>query len=225
METSTTPKPLPNRPEQKMPPIPKGSRIQKRPLPAPLSHRLSSSSSTKSSSTTLSTTSDLDGYRPPPRAAHTLIIKVSSSAPFMSLVKRVRKGLESRSSLSRQQTTKGLPFTARIAALDTNTTGGSSGQGGEGNGPTEDALDDVVLVATGRAIQKAVEVGCFFTRERDLQVLLRTRTVRGVDDVVKQEEGDDGEDGSGEEEEEEQGTGARVRAVSCVEVGVRWRAT
>lgn len=87
----------------------------------------------------------------------------------------------------------------------------------------EDALDDVVLVATGRAIQKAVEVGCFFTRERDLNVLLRTRTVRGVDDVVRADEGgDEGDDGS---EEEEEGTGARVRAVSCVEVGVRWRAT
>lgn len=139
----------------------------------------------------------------------------------MSLVKRVRKGLESRSSLSRQQSTKGLPLTARIAALDTTGGGGNKEGGGNGLGPVEDALDDVVLVATGRAIQKAVEVGCFFTRERDLMVLLRTRTVRGVDDVVRAEEEDGGEDGSAEEEE----SGARVRAVSCVEVGVRWRAT
>ncbi|KAJ4395478.1 hypothetical protein N0V85_006536 [Neurospora sp. IMI 360204] len=220
MEPSTTPKPLPNRPDQKMPPIPKGSRIQKRPLPAPLSHRLSSSNTSRSS--TLSTIpTDIDGFRPPPRAPHTLIIKVTSSAPFMSLVKRVRKGLESRSSLSRQQSTKGLPLTARIAALDTSSGGSKEGGSGNGLGPVEDALDDVVLVATGRAIQKAVEVGCFFTRERDLMVLLRTRTVRGVDDVVRGEDDDGGEDGS----EEEEGTGARVRAVSCVEVGVRWRAT
>lgn len=120
--------------------------------------------------------------------------------------------------MSRQQSTKGLPLTARIAALDTSSGGNSQG---DGQGPVEDALDDVVLVATGRAIQKAVEVGCFFTRERDLNVLLRTRTVRGVDDVARGEEGDDGDDGS----EEEEGNGARVRAVSCVEVGVRWRAT
>ncbi|KAK3489557.1 Rpp20 subunit of nuclear RNase MRP and P-domain-containing protein [Neurospora hispaniola] len=221
MEASTTPKPLPNRPDQKMPPLPKGSRIQKRPLPAPLSHRLSSSNTSRSS--TLSTIpTDIDGYRPPPRAPHTLIIKVTSNAPFMSLVKRVRKGLESRSSLSRQQSTKGLPLTARIAALDTTSGGSKEGGSGNGLGPVEDALDDVVLVATGRAIQKAVEVGCFFTRERDLMVLLRTRTVRGVDDFVRAEEEDGGgEDGS----EKEEGSGARVRAVSCVEVGVRWRAT
>ncbi|KAK1776435.1 Rpp20 subunit of nuclear RNase MRP and P-domain-containing protein [Copromyces sp. CBS 386.78] len=162
----------------------------------------------------------MDGYRPPPRAPHTLIIKVTSNAPFMSLVKRVRKGLESPSCMSRQQSTRGLPLTARIAALDTGGGGGGGNAQGQGEGgPVQDALDDVVLVATGRAIQKAVEVGCFFTRERDLNVLLRTRTVRGVDDVVR------GEEDEGSEEEEEEGGGARVRAVSCVEVGVRWRAT
>lgn len=53
-------------------------------------------------------------------------------------------------------------------------------------------------------------------------VLLRTRTVRGVDDIVRAEEEDGGGEDGGEEEE---GSGARVRAVSCVEVGVRWRAT
>lgn len=77
-------------------------------------------------------------------------------------------------------------------------------------------MDDVVLVATGRAIQRAVEVGGFFTRERELVVLVRTRTLRAIDDVVVGG-GDDEEDGEGEGEDQ-----VRVRNLSCVEVGIRW---
>ncbi|KAG7291388.1 hypothetical protein NEMBOFW57_001406 [Staphylotrichum longicolle] len=161
------------------------------------------------------------------------IPKVSSSATFMSLVRRVRKALEKApsSSLS-QHSTKGLPLAARIAALkvarpsggggsttggggrggDTEVVGiGGGGGGGRGRaGVIADALDDVVLVATGRAIERAVDVGGFFTREKDLVVLVRTRTVRAVDDVVAEDEEADVEDQ------------VRVRGVSCVEVGIRW---
>jgi ribonuclease P/MRP protein subunit POP7 len=68
----------------------------------------------------------------------------------------------------------------------------------------------VVLVATGRAIEKASEVGGFFTREKDLVVLVRTRTLQAVDDVVVEDEEADVEDQ------------VRVRCVSCVEIGIRW---
>jgi ribonuclease P/MRP protein subunit POP7 len=70
----------------------------------------------------------------------------------------------------------------------------------------------VVLVATGKAIARAVEVAGFFTREKDLAVLLRTRSVRAVDDVVAADDDADVEDQ------------VRVRGLSCVEVGIRWLA-
>ncbi|KAK4157400.1 Rpp20 subunit of nuclear RNase MRP and P-domain-containing protein [Chaetomidium leptoderma] len=204
-------KTLPNRPQAKLPPIPNGSRIQKRPLagPSPFSRpRINPSSS--SSSNLLSTTADPDGYTPPPRATHTTVIKVSSGATFMSLVRRVRKALEKAPS---HQTTKGLPLAARIAALKVakpGTAGSSSSSSRHWGGIIEDALDDVVLVATGRAIEKAVDVGGFFTREKELVVLVRTRTLQAVDDVVAVDEEADVEDQ------------VRVRNVSCVEVGMRW---
>jgi ribonuclease P/MRP protein subunit POP7 len=132
----------------------------------------------------------------------------------MSLVRRVRKALEKAPAC---QSTKGLPLAARVAALKV---GGGAGNGngntatttGRGtSGLVADALDDVVLVATGRAIERAVDVAGFFTREQDLVVLMRTRSLRAVDDVVAADEEADVEDE------------VRVRYVSCLEVGVRWR--
>ncbi|KAL2134975.1 hypothetical protein VTI74DRAFT_10202 [Chaetomium olivicolor] len=193
------PKPLSNRPETKLPRIPQGSCIQKRPLPGPFPSARPRSSAPRLSSSSF----DPDGYLPPPRATHTSVIKVSSGASFMSLVKRVRQGLEKAPSL---QATKGLPLSARVAALRVAKPNSKTQQ----QGVIEDSPDDVVLVATGRAIQKAVEVGGFFTRERDLVVLVRTRTLQAIDDIVARDEEADVEDQ------------VRVRNVSCVEVGIRW---
>lgn len=121
----------------------------------------------------------------------------------MSLVKRARKALE-----NGPQKTKGLPLTARMAALETRKGGKSEATGNDGF--IEDALDDVVLIATGKAIQKVIEIGCFFQREKELIVSTRTRTLQAIDDVVMQDE---------DAEEEDQ---VRVRNVSCIEVGIRW---
>ncbi|KAK1758035.1 ribonucleases P/MRP protein subunit POP7 [Echria macrotheca] len=203
MSSSEGPEPrdtqqLANRPDEKLSRIPKGFRIQKRPLPALPTGRLSRRDPDPSS-----TPADLDGYRMPPRAAHTTVIKVTSKSPFMAIVKRVRKVLD-----NPPQPTKGLPLTARIAAL------GVRGATGEGGGTVVgDALDDVVLVATGRAISKALEVGAFFRRtNKEVMVLFRTRTVSAIDDIVLEDDAD--------ADEEDQ---VRVRQLSCVEVGLRWR--
>lgn len=130
----------------------------------------------------------------------------------MSLVRRVRKALEK---VPSHQATRGLPLTARVAALKVVGRPGGGGNRGQGQGQGQagmvsDALDDVVLVATGRAIERAVDVGGFFTREKDLVVLVRTRTLQAVDDVVAEDEDADVEDQ------------VRVRNVSCIEVGIRW---
>jgi ribonuclease P/MRP protein subunit POP7 len=120
----------------------------------------------------------------------------------MSLVKRARKALD-----KVPQETKGLSLAARMAILDARK---SSKSRAAADGPVEDALDDVVLVATGRAIQKAIEVGCFFMREKQLVVSTRTRTLQAIDDIVMEDEDADEEDQ------------VRVRNVSCIEVGIRW---
>ncbi|EAQ90132.1 predicted protein [Chaetomium globosum CBS 148.51] len=209
-------KPLPNKPETKLPPIPHGSRIHKRPLPGPppSAHPRITPNSTRRAASPATVearmaTADPDGYIPSPRAAHTVVIKVASGASFMSLVRRARKALEK--APGRQNTT-GLPLAARVAALRVG--GSNSGGGGVGSGGTgrvfSDALDDVVFVATGKAIAKAVEVAGLFTREKDLRVLMRTRSLKAVDDVVAEDEEGDLEDE------------VRVRYLSCLEVGIRW---
>ena len=120
----------------------------------------------------------------------------------MALVKRTRAALE-----NGPQTTKGLPLTARVAALGVGVGGG--GKDEQRTNLISDALDDVVLIGTGRAIQKALEVGAFFLRNKELIVLFRTRTVAAIDDIVMEDE---------DAEEEDQ---VRVRHVSCIEVGIR----
>ncbi|KAK4211763.1 ribonucleases P/MRP protein subunit POP7 [Rhypophila decipiens] len=205
MDTETsTDKPLPNRPQEKMPGLPKGSRIHKRPLPnAPFNLRQvrrEHKQIVRQSSSSSQPVPDLDGYIMPPRAGHTVIIKVSSKAPFMSLVKRVRKALE-----NGPQKTKGLPLTARIAAMEVEKKTKDSNMG-----PITDALDDVVLIGTGRAIQKTVEVGCYFTRDKSLLVIPRTRSLAAIDDIEMDDDEVDIEDG------------VRTRHVSCLEVGIRW---
>ncbi|KAK4161869.1 Rpp20 subunit of nuclear RNase MRP and P-domain-containing protein [Cladorrhinum sp. PSN259] len=198
------PIPLPNKPDSKLPLISKGHKIHKLPLPlAPPSHR-----SLNPLPSTATSRPDLDGYIPPPRLPQTTIIKVSSSAPFISLVKRVRKALD-----AKHQPSSSKP-NQRTAQIQRNS-----------GGIIEDAHDDVVLIATGKAIQKAVEVGAFFTREKELIVLARTRTVMAVDEVLD-EEGEvveDYNDGGDTGEGNKGGNGRRVRGVSCLEVGVRWR--
>jgi ribonuclease P/MRP protein subunit POP7 len=55
-----------------------------------------------------------------------------------------------------------------------------------------------------------VDVAGLFTREKDLLVLMRTRSLKAVDDVVAEDEEGDLEDE------------VRVRYLSCLEVGIRW---
>ena len=178
-----------------------GSRVLKRPLPEVFTIRTS-----RANPNPLTPPCDIDGYDMPPRAPHTVLIKVTSKAPFMACVKRVRTALQ-----SGPQKTKGLPLTARIAAMGVR--GDRTRDTPPITWPCADAFDDVVLVATGKAIPKALEVGAFFKRtNKELIVLFRTRTVRSIDDIVMSEEGD------ADEEDH-----VRVRHMSCIEVGIRWK--
>lgn len=121
----------------------------------------------------------------------------------MTTVKRVLKVLD-----TGPQKTRGLPLTDRIAAMGVR----EGKRVEEVVGPIHDCLDDVVLIASGKAMQRALEVGNHFRRNnKELIVLVRTRTVKAIDDIVMTDEDVDEEDG------------VRVRGLSVVEVGIRWK--
>lgn len=62
----------------------------------------------------------------------------------------------------------------------------------------------VTVLGTGRAVEKTLSLASWFEQEGDCNVVLRTRTVGTVDDVIVDE-------GEGEDE-------SRVRKMSCLEV-------
>lgn len=137
----------------------------------------------------------------------------------MAVVKRVLKAVE-----NGPQKTKGLPLSARIAALGVGggATDRSGGRDAGKEGAERDGDDEVLVVGTGRAIEKTLNVAAWLDRRKELKVSLRTRSVGAVDDVVPVvgEEGD-AQGGDGEDLVAEDMT--RVRWVSCLEVGVRMR--
>ena len=70
---------------------------------------------------------------------------------------------------------------------------------------------EVLVLGTGRAIEKVVNVASFFQKQRDCAVQLRTTSVGAVDDVVV-----DGEEDFPSED-------VRARMVSCLEVSIKLR--
>jgi ribonuclease P/MRP protein subunit POP7 len=79
----------------------------------------------------------------------------------------------------------------------------SGDENGKGKG------EEVVLKATGKAIEKLLRVAVYLQAQEDVEVRVRTGSVGAVDDVVDREGGETGE--------------SRVRRASVLEVGVRLR--
>ncbi|KAG8534302.1 uncharacterized protein KY384_001146 [Bacidia gigantensis] len=166
---------------QKLARLPKHARVQKRPLLHPAIPS------------------------PYTSASQQKVVYISSRTPFISAVKRVRKLLE--------QVDK-----RAVGAVDLVEGSGNDKQklrqlekqvdaarkGGAEGGKREKKKEEVVLKATGRSIERALEFGLFFQGQDDLNVRLRTGTVGTVDDivVVSGDEGE-GEDGEGDKEGEE----------------------
>lgn len=76
--------------------------------------------------------------------------------------------------------------------------------------------EEVVMKATGKAIEKALQLALWFQGQEDVVVKIRTGSVGAVDDVVMKDDGGD-EEGEGEVEQ------SRVRRASVLEVGVSLR--
>ena len=74
--------------------------------------------------------------------------------------------------------------------------------------------EEVVVKATGKAIERALQVAVWFQGQEDVLVRVRTGSVGAVDDVVLRGGGEEGE-----VEVEE----SRVRRASVLEVGISLR--
>lgn len=81
-----------------------------------------------------------------------------------------------------------------------------------GSGIGLENAGEVVVLGTGRAIQKVVEVAMFFQKQQDCIVQLKTGSVGAVDDVVL--EGEEEWGGEGEE---------RTRMMSSLEASIKLR--
>ncbi|PSR76778.1 Rpp20 subunit of nuclear RNase MRP and P-domain-containing protein [Coniella lustricola] len=137
------------------------------------------------------------------------IIYVGTHSPFMSIISRVRKALDNGpAGVHANASTKGLPLTARIAALHVPPASGAAAAAAATD------RQETLVRGTGRAIAKTLEVAAWFTMQADVAVSLRTMTLEAVDDVVVDEDGAEEEGGFAEEHD------TRARMVNCVEVGV-----
>lgn len=144
-------------------------------------------------------------------------IHVSAKTPFRSVTARVRKQLDK---YLRQSASSRTAFTnklsqkknaslgeriRRIQEQSQNTTTGGQGLGLENSG-------QVLVIGTGRAIQKVTEVALFFQKQPDCIVQLRTGSVAVVDDVVSRDD-----DGFEEDVTE------RARMMSSLEASIKLR--
>lgn len=66
--------------------------------------------------------------------------------------------------------------------------------------------EEVTLKATGKAIVRALEIGCYFIEQGGERVMVRTGTVEVVDDVVDKVDWGGGEEGvEGEQKKRKRG--------------------
>jgi ribonuclease P/MRP protein subunit POP7 len=74
--------------------------------------------------------------------------------------------------------------------------------------------EEVLVKATGKAIEKALRIALYFQGQEDCAVRLRTGSVGAVDDVLVKERGEEGEEDVPE---------TRIRMTSMLEVGISLR--
>ncbi|KAF2752182.1 hypothetical protein M011DRAFT_523021 [Sporormia fimetaria CBS 119925] len=170
-------KPQPSHPHprthKKIPRLPPNTSIHTRPLPHPAPPNLHTSSSS-------------------PKTVY-----IRASTPFIPTIKRIRsllKEVEKRNTQSenagnqRYGGRQGLRADGGLTCEGVERAIAEGGINGEGGKERE----CVYVKATGRAISRALEVGCYFQGEVGMKVTVKTGSVRVVDDVEVKEEGDAG---------------------------------
>jgi ribonuclease P/MRP protein subunit POP7 len=133
------------------------------------------------------------------------VVYISASTPFIAAVKRVRKLLSRIEDRAAGPVSLSGNPAAALRSLRAAVDRKCDVAGGGGAKRSE----EVVMKATGKAIEKAMQLALYWQGQEDVLVRVRTGSVGAVDDVVGVGSGD-----GGEVEE------SRVRRVSCLEVAV-----
>lgn len=134
------------------------------------------------------------------------MVYVSSKTPFMSAVKRVQKLLklvdkrETQAATAHVQNTKKRKYGSsgddmgdigRIAAILAE------------NKTKDEGKEGIVLKATGKAIEKALNLALWFQQREEYRVTIKTSSVGAIDDIVPRECADVR---NGQMQEKEKGT-------------------
>lgn len=110
---------------------------------------------------------------------HAKTVYISSKTNFMSAFKRVKQLLKH---IEKRETQVELKHARR-----SNRKG--MGQASKFLPQKDDGPEPVYVKATGKAIDKALQLGLFLQLQRDLRVVLRTESVDVVDDIVAKRDG------------------------------------
>ncbi|KAL1303815.1 hypothetical protein AAFC00_000275 [Neodothiora populina] len=232
MASTTAPQPL-QQPHTKLPNLPKNAKVTKRPLLHPAIP---------------------SKYAGPDSAQK--VVYISSRTPFMSAIKRVERLLDQ---VEKRETQSAAALVRNDNRLkrkrgqfpSAGTDGEEAGEIGEvakrlaemkkvkidtsgGVARAEEEQwrkEEVVVKATGKAIQKALSVGLWFQRRDGFGILIRTGSVAAIDDVEVAEEEqareNDGaetdqlmKDAREEEPQQEPIPETRIRYASTIEIAV-----
>ncbi|KAK3674284.1 hypothetical protein LTR78_005753 [Recurvomyces mirabilis] len=134
-------------------------------------------------------------------ASQQKVVYVSARTPFLSTVKRVEKLLK----LSDKRLVQAATTNARLSsnkmkrgrddpdevlgiAKEVERLKSKRRKGGTVDDDVEGAGEEVVIKASGKAIQKAMELGLWFQQREEYLVRLRTGSVGAVDDIELNEE-------------------------------------
>lgn len=144
-----------------------------------------------------------------PASSKDRIIYVSSSTPFMSAVKRVRKQLDRslKSGGSSQAARKNASLHSRIESLKRDVERGARST----SSANEEYGAIVTLMGTGKAVEKTLSLASWFEQQPDCHVVVKTKTVATVDDIIAEGDAD-----AADAQEDE----SRLRRLSCLEVVV-----
>ncbi|CAK7271583.1 hypothetical protein SEPCBS119000_004680 [Sporothrix epigloea] len=153
------------------------------------------------------------------------VIFVATKAPFLSIINRTVKLLDKGPGGARWSSTKVLPLEERISAVSASA---------EANTHTATGVDktarsrSVLLIGTGHATTKLVQLAAWFQRQPGYVVAVRTRSSETIDDVFTMEttgEDDNEAEEDGMEIDTQPSAGPRRsirrRNVNCLEVAVR----
>jgi ribonuclease P/MRP protein subunit POP7 len=143
------------------------------------------------------------------------IVYVSSSTPFISAVKRVRKLLD--------QVDK-----RTVGRVDLLGKGSDKAKIESTRKQCPGEPEEVLLKATARAIEKALNLALYFQRQNQYQVKIRTGTVGVVDDIVEDSKGAMAPDNTPLEDVVEQSIESKlpetqIRKTSVIEVAITLR--